>query len=330
VAYTGTTLNNQTFTLVFPNGLLGNFLVTMVVSHIGPDGKPCERRFTQTVHINCIVVGAAPTCNDNIIINPGFDQNSMPGILGQTGKTNAWARSAGRPTLVDDAGFADRYSIVLTGKCFGVVDVISHAIVLGPKRLGRVNIAYKASAEDLRPGTYLVLRLSDNAQTDLACKDACVEIARMPINATDGKWGNISTTFSLNGLEGRKILSLHLENDLVYEDADANSKVSIDNLCFEQLESLTTGTRDLLNNRLPIRIFPNPNLGKFTVELPKPATTGMSLRVTDLAGRLVLEQSTETGILQQTIQAEYLSNGMYFLQLVEKGRVVGVEKFVKQ
>ena len=152
----------------------------------------------------------------------------------------------------------------------------------------------------------------------------------MPINATDGKWGNISTTFSLNGLEGRKVLSLHVENDLSYEDPDANSKVSIDNLCFVQLESLTTDTRDLLNNRLPIRIFPNPNPGKFTVELPKPATPGMSLRITDLAGRLVLEQSTETGILQQTIQAEYLSNGMYFLQVVEKGRIVGVEKFVKQ
>jgi hypothetical protein len=87
---------------------------------------------------------------------------------------------------------------------------------------------------------------------------------------------------------------------------------------------------DEVRNKIQLSIYPNPNSGNFTVELPQPATTGMSLHVTDLAGRLVLEQSTKTGILQQTIQAENLSSGMYFLQLVDKGRVLGVEKFAKQ
>ena len=80
----------------------------------------------------------------------------------------------------------------------------------------------------------------------------------------------------------------------------------------------------------PLRIFPNPNPGLFTVELPQPATPGMTFRVTDLAGRLVLEKQTEAGSQQQTVQAGNLPDGLYFLQVVQGGRVLAVEKFVKQ
>ena len=79
-----------------------------------------------------------------------------------------------------------------------------------------------------------------------------------------------------------------------------------------------------------ISVSPNPSPGFFTVELPQPASPGMSFCVTDLAGRLVLQKHTEAGNERQTVQAGDLPDGLYFLQVVQDGRVLAVEKFVKQ
>ncbi|MFN0013474.1 MAG: HYR domain-containing protein [Saprospiraceae bacterium] len=78
------------------------------------------------------------------------------------------------------------------------------------------------------------------------------------------------------------------------------------------------------------RIFPNPNPGAFTVELSQPAAAGIRFRVTDVAGRLVMEQSAETGSAQQTVRCEALPSGLYFLQAVAEGRVLAAERFVKE
>jgi len=90
------------------------------------------------------------------------------------------------------------------------------------------------------------------------------------------------------------------------------------------------GTSEAGKNLLPIRILPNPNPGTFTVELPEPVKPGTTFHITDLAGRLVQEQKTEPGSAQQTVRAEILPAGLYFLQVVSEGKVLAVEKFVKQ
>jgi len=79
-----------------------------------------------------------------------------------------------------------------------------------------------------------------------------------------------------------------------------------------------------------VHIFPNPNLGIFTVELPTPATSNMSFRVTDLTGKLMLEKQTKIGTQIQTVEAANLPDGFYFLQVVSEGKIIAVEKFVKQ
>jgi Leucine-rich repeat (LRR) protein len=83
-------------------------------------------------------------------------------------------------------------------------------------------------------------------------------------------------------------------------------------------------------SQLKVIIFPNPNTGAFGVTLPTPAGPGTRMRITDLAGRLVQELETNAGSTRQTVQADALPNGLYFLQLLENGRVIAIEKFVKQ
>ncbi len=92
----------------------------------------------------------------------------------------------------------------------------------------------------------------------------------------------------------------------------------------------STKTVETAHNKLSIRIFPNPTSGIFTIELPSIANTGMSFRITDLTGRLILEKQAEKGSQLQTIEAAILKEGLYFLQVLSDGKVMGVEKFVKQ
>ena len=79
-----------------------------------------------------------------------------------------------------------------------------------------------------------------------------------------------------------------------------------------------------------LRLYPNPNPGVFTVKLPAPAESGCIFRVTDLTGQLVLEKTAEPNKMEQTIQADELPSGLYFLQIVVEGRVQATVKFVKQ
>jgi Secretion system C-terminal sorting domain len=79
-----------------------------------------------------------------------------------------------------------------------------------------------------------------------------------------------------------------------------------------------------------IEVFPNPNQGNFTVELPNAAEQDSRLKIIDFAGRLMLEQTIETGSNKQIIEAQHLPKGLYFLQMISEGRVVAVEKLVIQ
>lgn len=56
----------------------------------------------------------------------------------------------------------------------------------------------------------------------------------------------------------------------------------------------------------------------------------MLLRVTDLAGRLMLEKSVEVGLMYLPIEIPGLSPGLYFLQVLVDGKVLAVERFVKE
>ncbi len=327
--FNGTTTSNQVFTQVFPNGIIGTFTITMKVSRTQPDGTICERVFTQTIPINCIVVGGF-LCVNNIVGNPGFNQNTTAGIMGETGRTDGWLRQSGTPRLIGGEGCNDPFSLQLVGKCIGVVDGTATPVPIGSRRKGRISLCYKALEADLRPGTQLVVSLSNTPQTGLECGAGCIEIARMPIKTTDGRWGKIGSTFSLNNFSGNKYLNLHLQNDLTYDEPDANSTVLVDFICVEQTDSIFTKTIDFSNDRTSIRIFPNPNPGTFTLELSKPASASMTFRVTDLIGRVVLEKPIEKGSTQQTVSANGLSEGLYFLHIVSEGKVVAIEKFVKQ
>lgn len=103
------------------------------------------------------------------------------------------------------------------------------------------------------------------------------------------------------------------------------SVAEVDSICASKVSGIFEAS-----NSLPITIHPNPNPGVFFVELPEPAPFRMSFRIIGITGQVFLEQAIQTGLKTQTIQAEGLPSGLYFLQVMSEGKVLVVEKFVKQ
>ena len=79
-----------------------------------------------------------------------------------------------------------------------------------------------------------------------------------------------------------------------------------------------------------VSIYPNPNAGSFRVELPEAATKGMNFCIVNLVGQELRVLPAQAGVAMQTIQTSDLPAGLYFLQVVQEGKVLAVEKFVKQ
>ena len=322
----GTTTSSQPLIVTFPSGTIGSYQICMKVTR---PGTTCEVIFCQTVKINCLVT---PTCSLGVLSNGGFEESATPGILGAGGSSAGWARQAGTPRVVEGPGCLDPYYMTIVGKCRpNPIDIIDHQILVDTIKGFHLRACYKALEEDLRPGTVLVVRLSDEHLDTINCLLGCVEIAQIPITtATGGEWQSVNTSFYLDGVSGNKYLTMHLENDLMYDNPDANSTISIDNICVEQDESTTLPVRDVIDAGTNIRIVPNPNPGTFTVELPHPATPGMIFRITDLTGRVLLVKATDTGSIRQMVQSDILPDGLYFLQVIMEGRTIAVQRFVKQ
>ena len=153
-----------------------------------------------------------------------------------------------------------------------------------------------------------------------------------PVICTSGQWYEILPANVLSALSpvgpvvvvstpGDYLFQVACDNDCVKE-----ATFHLD-LCYNDC---TNDVTDLDGNAFSISIYPNPNPGIFNVELPAPARPGTAFRIVDLTGQVLRTQPTQAGSAMQTVQADDLPAGLYFLQVVAEGRVVAVEKFVKQ
>ncbi|MFN0216772.1 MAG: MopE-related protein [Saprospiraceae bacterium] len=136
--------------------------------------------------------------------------------------------------------------------------------------------------------------------------------------------------------------------EYVFEVEDANACMAQTSIVLSPLaprpvepqdgtaKETATENRSNQTNLVPVQgawdltLFPNPNTGNFKVDMLQPATSGMSFGISDQSGRLLLEKQVEPDSQIQTVNAEALPAGIYFLQVVSQGKVVAVKKFVKE
>ena len=103
----------------------------------------------------------------------------------------------------------------------------------------------------------------------------------------------------------------------------SNIEYSLLRVIDEIVDAATVGTSSA--KALTLKVFPNPVQDRFTLVLPHAGT--FQLRISDLNGRVVLENTLSENELQE-ISVEHLPAGMYTITMFAE-REIRAGKFIK-
>ncbi len=79
-----------------------------------------------------------------------------------------------------------------------------------------------------------------------------------------------------------------------------------------------------------LRIYPNPFKEYLIVETQQEFDLGMSLQLTDITGRKVLEKNLIPGRFNQKVDLPFLSPGLYLCQIYLNGKGLNAFKLIRQ
>ncbi len=97
-------------------------------------------------------------------------------------------------------------------------------------------------------------------------------------------------------------------------------------------DCLPTAIYELNGEQLEVKTFPNPVLETVTLQFDSNQKMDAQVVLSDLTGRNVLTKNTtvENGVNQLNVNMNTLSQGIYFLQLKNNGKILFAQKVVKQ
>ncbi|MFM9950518.1 MAG: choice-of-anchor L domain-containing protein, partial [Saprospiraceae bacterium] len=336
----GASVGNNAFCHTFTGP--GTYTVVMIVTRRNSDGTICEV-FTksQTVILTCLMIS---DCTASDFPNPAFSGGANAGGMLSGGTSTGWTAASGEPIVVEGApGSFDAWTIQLSGNFDSSAVLTTLEPICVEKSTGMLSMRMAAKRppydEGKRSRTCDVIKVSGSGWSPSV--PASGRLAFIPLDVLDHvDWVEIEIPYDLtnrtdfdtcsvpnNGVWIQ--LTVEVTNALVNSQGGENthSYAQVDNICFDG--TLVTSIHNP-SQKLPLRIYPNPNSGAFTLDLPQAATPGMRFRIIGLTGQVLLEKVAEAGSARQTVEAGALPAGLYFVQVVEDGRVVGVERFVKQ
>ena len=272
-----------------------------------------------------------PDCNDPRLVNPNFSDGSIPGGLNSGGNTTGWDGLLGNPIVVDAVqGSPDGWAISLSGnQDFFDVLQSEQAICLQPQEVISLRVAAKPGNER---------RTCDIMKVELLAGTELKTLATFPLTGLDSsEWWEFKIPFDVSawiGLdtcnESLASVSAHLRISVSNALRDNQggpftlTEILLDNVCIDNLVFTSN-----VSSTLPIKISPNPNSGEFVIEMSQPANQKTTLQVISMTGELLIEKKAESGTDLQFIDAMHLLPGMYFLQILQGGHVMSVDKFVK-
>ena len=335
----------------------GTYSVTMKVTRKNQFGVDCATR-SKTIQVK-ILCNNPLTCSSLVLSNPGFNENALAGGLNSGGSAPGWKGAFGNPELKEGAGALDGWSVLLTGNRDSS-DVLSREqAACWLKDSGMLSLRVFTWTHDTplvsmplltqQPGENLVVRLYRGAVPYPAggpCDGSnCLELASIALTSPpdSSNWYTLDIPYDLTAWAGVDSCAgpmsnpngllvtpvVYVSNWLGEESGtglETRSMVLLDNVCFEDQLVETNSTP----GKLPVRIFPNPTTGELTIALPLPAEPGMSFQVFSITGQELLVASAEAGSDRQLLRLGDLAPGLYYLQVVSEGIIIGVEKFVKQ
>lgn len=323
---TFTSTGNAPVTVNFP--VSGTYFVCMIVQRTDANGNICTREFCRTIIVKCGIGPLDPitdVCLETKVKNSGFNEGNVPGVLNEVGAIAEWELAPnpgdGLVVVVDSTGSLNDGHIVLVGRKDNFAGIMQEVNFVPDNYLTLKFEAINYLGSESPEGTRLEIRLQEEA---ISYPGMAKQVLLLQEIQDSSGWRRLGAT-----LPGNIDTSLHYLVICLQNDDGTPSIVGVDNI--EICSSEFTGTEegvDGLQGRM--RIFPNPNAGTFEVALQHPTPKNSTFRITDLTGRSLLVQPAEPGSSRQTLRAYALPNGLYFLQVVSEGRVIAVERFVKQ
>jgi hypothetical protein len=331
------TNGNQSFCHTFPGA--GTYTVTMVVARKKSDGSLCEIfTFSKSVMVTCML---KDPCDDSVFPNSAFSEGAVVGGLNSGGASTGWKSLYGNPQVLEgQSGSSDGWAMLLSGHV-DAADVMSHDTSRCLEK-GSGVLTIRGSINTSRSNIKKIAVFFNRNESyvfNVFNSENCYRIAELDVSAYDSSWFDLEIPYDLStwtsldscgdvphGVYVRPIVYVTSPFESVQGGDGTRTCVAIDHICYG---SRLVGIEDLPYRKM-LRIAPNPNSGNFSVELPEPAKPGMSFHITDLTGRQIQQQKTEPGTSQQTVRAGELPAGLYFLQVVSDGKVLAIEKFVKQ
>lgn len=154
----------------------------------------------------------------------------------------------------------------------------------------------------------------------------------------------------INGLtdnEGDDRIYLTKLNQDLEQDSIYTENIVYDFLCDQEIESgfiyfndcqMVVGTEDIPNpqqyleqkQKVHIIASPNPALEEIKLEFENTENhQQMTLRITSILGQQVYEQPLQKAQTEQSIMLKDWQEGLYLVQVIANGKVVGVSRFLK-
>ena len=126
--------------------------------------------------------------------------------------------------------------------------------------------------------------------------------------------GNSQTTFTATGLSDNGVYNLLL--------SDANG-------CSYNAANLSIGAEETSEENLAIRISPNPSSGSFAVKfVKKSAPANSTLLISDINGRVVLEQRISKGVSELLVNTKHWNSGVYIATIQDDEGQLFFEKLI--
>jgi hypothetical protein len=330
----GTSIGNNSQVIHFT--IPGIYTICMNVTRIDPlTQDTCSDSYCRKVTVNCFPNPPLGLCEFNGIQNGDFTEGLVNGEMSHNklalsrGRVAHWDlfpnEGDGFVLVTDSSGISDDGQVILIGNKNNFAGIWQQ-IDLPVDNYINIGFNYidyrKNSLLDHLLAYDIIVRLQNDSTLN-ASNQVVLLKKKAPEKKDDDKTERFDTSINMQLNPELKYLVICLQN----ESETEFSAVGLDNveLCSSKVP-LSSFSEQFGN----LRIYPNPGSGNFTIEMPQVSATEMKFRIIDLTGRNVFETQTIPGNQIQNIDASSLASGFYFLQVVSKGKVLAVEKLMKE
>jgi hypothetical protein len=349
----GTTVGNQSFAYTFSGP--GTYNIRMLVTQKKSDGTLCEIfAKTQTVTVTCGPVAGHGDPHENIPRNPDFSENPVAGGLTTGGSSTGWSASAGNPVLVGSvAGSQDGWAMYISGNASSA-DVLSsnETVCIPGSENGILSLRLRVPTDPIPgadvkvgqkpPGGAKSIAIHLSSGTGTGCPSGnCFRLALLEdMFDSSYEWYEVRIPYNLSGwspsascgkgtgsIPVRVLVSVTNEFTDSQGDGYNRDAVLIDYISFN---SLSTSIESPAFREGSMRLYPNPASAYFTLEMAQEPAPGTFIRIIKPSGQVVSERQAQAGECIQTFDSGSMPAGLYFVQVLTEGRLIGVEKLIKQ